>query len=170
MDVSGTCRSGFYETCRYDTDCADDPPYAMVCESVACVHDGELRFVLEWPDDTDFDLHVTTPSGNTIEWNLDYADGGYYDLDNLGQPVSGSHIENVYFPVAPFGTYEFWASNGVNLVEGNFRLSVYEGGVERVIHTGTLDTGGSTQSQRSSTTSRGRYRCRPTSCSVRTRS
>jgi hypothetical protein len=56
---------------------------------------GVLQFGLIWDTgNTDIDLHVTDPSGNTINWqNPNSPTGGYLDRDD----TDGNGPENIYF-------------------------------------------------------------------------
>ncbi|GAB5466217.1 MAG: hypothetical protein Kapaf2KO_16530 [Candidatus Kapaibacteriales bacterium] len=63
---------------------------------------GALQISLSWNTATDQDLHVTTPSGETINWLNTSSDGGELDRDDL----DGYGPENIYWTNdAPDGEY-----------------------------------------------------------------
>jgi hypothetical protein len=62
-----------------------------------CVGSGQLRFSSTWSRPGDIDVWVTTPSGATIGWQRQTADGGRQDKDD----TSGTGPENIYWEVTP---------------------------------------------------------------------
>jgi hypothetical protein len=61
-----------------------------------------LRFSSTWSRPGDIDVWVTTPSGASIGWQQQTADGGRQDRDD----TSGTGPENIYWEVSPVsGTY-----------------------------------------------------------------
>ena len=71
---------------------------------------GDISFSLKWNDVNDIDLHVTTPSGQTIYYkNPNSADGGILDLDANANGLRSNPIaENIFWPEgkAPEGVYK----------------------------------------------------------------
>ena len=71
---------------------------------------GDISFSLVWGDVNDLDLHVTTPSGQIINFrNRTLNDGGHLDLDaNASGVITVSPKENIYWPegTAPEGVYK----------------------------------------------------------------
>src|ERR1041384_4517496 len=103
----GTAQPG--EACGSDGDCVP----GSVCFNQFCVGDGVLRFSLSWTADSDFDLHVMSPTGNEIYWQNTTADGGQLDVDQCAAGcTAGQHVENIVFTEgAPLGQYAFWVEN-----------------------------------------------------------
>ena len=72
---------------------------------------SKLRISSAWQDDTDLDLHVETPEGNTIFWEKREVDGGRYDFHNCtGECANPApHVESVFFEeTVQDGTYKIW--------------------------------------------------------------
>lgn len=104
----------FGQTCDQANACAG----GLVCTGGICVSEGNLRFTLVWEAETDLDIYVKTPSGETIYYrNRHSSDGGEYERDaciNTGcDNHSGSFVETIVWreAVPTNGTYEFWAEN-----------------------------------------------------------
>ncbi|TVS00316.1 MAG: hypothetical protein EA406_00850 [Rhodospirillales bacterium] len=68
---------------------------------------GELTVTLVWDSLTDLDLHVTCPSGETINFrNRTGCNGGRLDIDANAWHRTRTPLENVFFPGgAPHGSY-----------------------------------------------------------------
>ena len=66
---AGTLPAG--DKCGGDNECI-----SAECYRNTCVNTGKLRISSAWQDDTDLDLHVETPDGNTIFWEKREVDGG----------------------------------------------------------------------------------------------
>eukprot|EP00966_Prymnesium_polylepis_P057372 1328503-Prymnesium_polylepis.2 len=74
--------------------------------------EGDLTVSLMWNTYDDLDLHVITPSGEEIFYSNKIADGGELDVDrNAGEPYTNAPVENVFFRVAPHGTYRVCVRN-----------------------------------------------------------
>lgn len=120
--------------CTSDADCAD----YQACERCTCVGEGLLRFTLAWDSDTDFDLHVITPSGEEILWLDPFEmDGrGELDVDDVrGGPGS---VENVYFWDPLPGRYQYFVRHFDPLRDpGTIEATVYRQGqqVDRITQT-----------------------------------
>lgn len=104
----------FGETCDQGNACAG----GLVCTGGTCVSDGNLRFTLVWEAETDLDIYVKTPTGETIYYrNRHSSDGGEYERDaciNTGcDNHDGAFVETIVWreAVPTNGTYEFWAEN-----------------------------------------------------------
>lgn len=101
---AGTLPAG--DKCGGDNECI-----SAKCYSNTCVHTGKLRISSAWQDDTDLDLHVETPEGNTIFWEKREVDGGRYDFHNCtGECANPApHVESVFFEeTVQDGTYKIW--------------------------------------------------------------
>lgn len=83
-----------------------DAIHIMVVEVGA----GEVQVSVQWSDDSDVDLYVVDPNGDTIYYgNSDSGSGGSLDLDsNQACSIDGVRNENITWPEgeAPSGTYE----------------------------------------------------------------
>ena len=74
----------------------------QACVAGVCLGSGQLRFSSTWSRPGDIDVWVTTPSGASIGWQQQTADGGRQDRDD----TSGTGPENIYWEVSPVsGTY-----------------------------------------------------------------
>lgn len=127
------------DSCDGTVDCTP----GSICWNDICVGVGALRFSLAWTEDTDFDLHVKTPSGAEIYYSNRSADGGELDVDDCigGSCVdqNGTHVENVVFlDDAPAGTYEYWVYNYSGSMSGSFTIDVFEGPELQKTQSGTL--------------------------------
>lgn len=61
--------------------------------------DGDLKFTLTWNNDTDLDLYVTEPSGDTIWYgNPSSTTGGVLDRDDLDGSDANGGVENIFWP------------------------------------------------------------------------
>ncbi|MBV8304741.1 MAG: hypothetical protein JOZ04_11060 [Acidimicrobiia bacterium] len=76
---------------------------------------GDVQVTLLWADGNDLDLHVIDPSGNEIYFaNPKSPTGGMLDHDDTaGCATTGTHVENVFWPVgsAPPGRYRVFVEN-----------------------------------------------------------
>ncbi|HCH61957.1 MAG TPA: hypothetical protein DFR83_04070 [Deltaproteobacteria bacterium] len=124
-DTAGTSDdSGYVDACESSADCGDD----QTCVDGVCVTDGALRFTLQWDDQTDLDLYVTTPAGNTISYSNRSADGGRLDVDDTRGGANS--VENIHFNEdLASGPYEYWVNNYDNN-SASWRLSVHVDGSE----------------------------------------
>lgn len=119
-----------------------------VCFNEYCVGAGSLRVSLAFEVDSDFDLHVQTPSGDEIFFLNRTADGGELDVDQCIQPCgTEAHAENVVFDgsVLP-GRYEVWVVNFDGRAAGDFTIQV-AGDVTETF-TGSLPATSSAESTR----------------------
>ena len=74
----------------------------QACVAGVCVGSGQLRFSSTWSRPGDIDVWVTTPSGISIGWQNQRADGGQQDRDD----TRGTGPENIYWEVMPVsGSY-----------------------------------------------------------------
>ena len=110
------------DECKSDSQCAD----YQTCDRCVCVGVGRLRFSLAWDSDTDFDLHVITPSGEEILWYDRYEENGRGELD-VDNIVGGlGSVENTYFWDPESGLYQFWAHHYDPLRDpGTVELTAY---------------------------------------------
>ena len=110
------------ETCSEDEECVE----GSLCFNNYCVGDGILRFSVAWNVDSDFDLHVMTPRGSHISWNMTTGDGGTLDVDQCVSTCgAGSHVENIVFVEgAPLGQYSAWVENFNGRSAGPFTLHI----------------------------------------------
>jgi hypothetical protein len=104
----------------------DDCGTGQICFNNVCVGDGSLRFSLAFDTDSDFDLHVKTPTGREIYYFSRMHDGGYLDVDQCVRPCGdGTHVENVFFEQAPLpGEYQFWVVNFDGRAAGSYEIEV----------------------------------------------
>ena len=126
--------------CEMDMECADDE----ACFEGVCVGTGKLRFSLSWTVDTDFDLHVITPSGDHVHFAVPFTDYGHLDVDDCVDSLcfdpDGVHVENVFFEEdAPRGVYSVWVQNFNGDQSGDYAIDVvgevnrtFEGTVQAV--------------------------------------
>lgn len=74
----------------------------QACVAGVCVGSGQLRFSSTWDRPGDIDVWVTTPSGASIGWQRQTADGGRQDRDD----TAGQGPENIYWESdPPLGAY-----------------------------------------------------------------
>lgn len=117
---SGTVQPG--DPCDETEECIP----GSVCFNKYCVGAGTLRVSLAFEVDSDFDLHVMTPSGAEIYFVNRTADAGTLDVDQCISPCGTEpHAENVVFDgsVLP-GAYEVWVVNYDGRNAGNFTIQV----------------------------------------------
>ncbi|MCA9704749.1 MAG: hypothetical protein KDK70_02730 [Myxococcales bacterium] len=139
--ADGTASSGDMP-CVQDDDCDTDG----ACIGEVCVGTGQLRVTLRFSVDSDFDLHVLTPSGAEIFYSNPVADGGQLDVDSCIEPCgTGTHVENIFFAAAPAcGAYTTWVVNFDGRGAGPFDLDVV--GAANESFSGNLPTGGGAES------------------------
>ncbi len=136
---TGTAQPG--DPCNGTVDCTP----GSICWNSICLGVGALRFSLAWNADTDFDLHVTTPTETHIYYGARSGDGGELDVDdcvsgNCAEP-GATHVENVVFAnSASSGVYTFWAHNYSGSMTDTFTLEVYSADDLLVSQSGTLST------------------------------
>lgn len=140
----GTGQPG--DPCNGTIDCRP----GSICWSNICVTTGALRFSLAWSVDSDFDLHVVTPSGAEIFYGNSEADGGQLDVDDCVSTCrnpAGTHVENVFFTTEALrGAYEVWVVNFNGRTAGTFRIEVH--GASGGPFTGTLSATSGASSER----------------------
>jgi hypothetical protein len=137
-DTSGDCRSGLIcsaatgtctpggttdvgEPCTEEEECVP----GSVCFNEYCVGEGTMRVSLAFTADSDFDLHVLTPSNEEIYFGNPLAGGGELDVDQcVGTCGAGAHVENIVFSTAATGTYEVWVVNYDGRSAGTFDIEV----------------------------------------------
>jgi|AntAceMinimDraft_12_1070368.scaffolds.fasta_scaffold01752_5 hypothetical protein len=78
---------------------------------------GDLNFALVWDSRADIDLHITCPSGQTVNYLTERACGGVLDIDmNARSRVSDTPVELIYFDNPQSGIYaigvNFYNSRG----------------------------------------------------------
>lgn len=110
------------DPCAEDMHCVPN----SVCFNEFCVGRGTLRVSLAFSVDSDFDLHLQTPSGEEIYYGNETADGGTLDVDQcVNDCGTSSHVENIVFNgTAPSGTYEVWVENYDGRNGGPFTIEV----------------------------------------------
>ena len=138
-ETDGTGVSG--NQCGPDNPCA--PGYT--CWNGVCVGEGTLRFSLSWFAETDFDLHVETPTGVHVYYGNPDAGGGTLDVDdcvgNMCAHPGAIHVENIYFAYSQIGTYHYWVENYGCQTPGFYTLEVYRAGVLVAQQGGILPSG-----------------------------
>lgn len=116
----------------------------LACIAGNCLPDGKLTITLSWPNNTDLDIAVRTPSGAVISpdlTNSTRADGGElrrdecYNPNNCEDNSGHLNVEHVSWPIAggiPEGDYEVFVTNFSGDQEANYELAVAtpDGGVE----------------------------------------
>jgi hypothetical protein len=88
----------------------------LSCVGGRCVQEAPLRISATWSDDTDLDLYVQTPSGETLNFrNRTGQHGGQFGKDdclNNDCASQNGFVETIRWgQTPPDGTYEFWARN-----------------------------------------------------------
>ncbi len=139
---TGTTQPG--DPCDATAECIP----GSVCFNEYCVGAGSLRVSLAFEVDSDFDLHVQTPSGDEIYFANRTADAGTLDVDQCISPCgTEAHAENVVFDgnVLP-GQYEVWVVNFDGRAAGDFTIQV-AGDVTETF-TGSLPATSSSESSR----------------------
>lgn len=141
LEFAGTCdpnyeppsfgEGGSFEgqICREDADCAS----GIACFRETCVREGPVRFSVAWFADTDVDLEVVTPSGETIGWR-DFAqgdvDGFTYDFPQCtGQCFGQSpYVESIFSESRPEpGTYTINVIHEEERASSDFALTIVDG-------------------------------------------
>jgi hypothetical protein len=117
---TGTAQPG--DPCGTTTECIP----GSVCFNRFCVGAGMLRVSLAFSVDSDFDLHVVTPSGAEIRYSDRTADGGTLDVDQcISTCGTDPHAENVVFDGSALaGQYEVWVVNFSARAAGDFSIQV----------------------------------------------
>ena len=97
-----------------------------VCFNKYCVGSGTLRVSLGFTVDSDFDLHVLTPSGAEVYFGNRTADGGTLDVDQcVGSCEVAEHAENIVFDGGALtGAYQVWVENYNGRSAGDFTIQV----------------------------------------------
>jgi hypothetical protein len=97
-----------------------------ICFNKFCVGEGTLRISLAFDVDSDFDLHVETPTAAEIYFAYPEANGGLLDVDQcISMCGTATHVENVFFEgTAPSGTYNVWVVNYDGRAAGDFDIEV----------------------------------------------
>ena len=118
------------DPCLFTSDCQEG---SIRFAEAYCVGEGPLRVSLSFDTDSDFDLHVLTPSGLEIYYATDSGDGGTLDVDQCVSPCGiGGHVENIVFrDSAPSGPYQVWVVNYDGRASGGFRVEVVMDGARR---------------------------------------
>lgn len=103
---------------------------------------GALNFALEWASTDDLDLHVTCPSGETINFISRSGCGGRLDLDanNARSEKITDPVENVVFEQARTGIYKVRIHLPVSRTDTsqNFRLHVLRRDGQPQVYEGTV--------------------------------
>lgn len=137
-DTDGTVLEGY--ECADDAECVK----GCYCWNDICVKEGALEFSLVWTDETDLDLYVETPTGETLGWSgeLNAAGGTYSVYDCWEQDCiieDGNHVEHVFFADSPDdGTYDVFVHNFSGLDAADFTIEVLEYGDTVTSFTGSL--------------------------------
>ncbi len=112
------------DQCDVDSDCVS----GSVCFEDVCVQQGVFRVSLSWVVSSDFDLHVRTPSGAEVSFEVTSAAGGDLDVDDCIDSdcnSSGTHVENIFFnSEADAGTYDVWVVNFNGSEGGSYSIEV----------------------------------------------
>ena len=110
-----------------------------ICFNEYCVGQGTLRVSLGFNVDSDYDLHVLTPSGDEIYYSNPSAGGGELDVDQcIDSCGTASHAENITFDgTALQGTYQVWVVNYDARSGGPFTIEV--AGAVNTSFSGTLE-------------------------------
>ncbi|MBE2249538.1 MAG: hypothetical protein IAE78_08300 [Myxococcus sp.] len=113
----------------------------LACFDGTCVGSGRLRFSLSWMAQSDFDLHVLTPSGKHLFYGNRRDDGGELDVDAciVASACRPTNVENIFwFGTPPSGTYTFYVHNYNGRQGGPFRIQVAGGSGAPQEFSGTL--------------------------------
>lgn len=110
------------DSCSEDDECVE----GSLCFNNYCVGDGVLRFSVTWSVDSDFDLHVMTPGGTHLSWEMKSGAGGALDVDQCVSNCGvGTHVENIVFAEgAALGQYGAWVENFNGRSAGPFTLHI----------------------------------------------
>lgn len=133
--------------CESPNDCQQ----GLTCFENTCVGAGQLRISLSWTAQSDFDLHVITPSMKEIFYANRRADGAELDVDACvgTSTCRRTNVENVFFRSAPPpGTYSIYVRNFNGRFAGAFRLVVSGGGLPNEEFTGNLPANAGADSMR----------------------
>lgn len=123
--------------CQQQGDCQ----MGLACFDGTCVGSGQLRFSLSWMAQSDFDLHVLTPSGKHLFFGNRRDDGGELDVDACVRQsfCRATNVENIFWSGAPpTGTYTVYVVNFNGVASGDFRIQVAGGSGAPQQFTGTL--------------------------------
>ncbi|MBV8559987.1 MAG: hypothetical protein JO050_04400 [Acidimicrobiia bacterium] len=104
---------------------------------------GDVQVTLLWADGNDLDLHVIDPSGTEIYFaNPKSPTGGTLDHDDTaGCATTGTHVENVFWPVggAPSGRYRVFVQNYTSCgAPSRYMLEARAKGQVTIASTGTV--------------------------------
>ncbi len=112
------------DQCEFDNDCVN----GSVCFEDVCVQQGVFRVSLSWVVSSDFDLHVRTPSGAEVSFEVPSAAGGDLDVDDCIDGdcnSSGTHVESIFFnSEADVGSYDVWVVNFNGSQGGTYAIEV----------------------------------------------
>jgi hypothetical protein len=141
LEFAGTCDPNYEppafgegdafegQMCREDEDCAS----GIACFRETCVREGPVRFSVAWFEDTDVDLEIITPSGETVNWR-DFAQGEeagfYYDFPRCtGQCFGqGPWVESIFSTSRPeAGTYTINVFHEEARNTSDFALTIVDG-------------------------------------------
>ncbi len=133
--------------------CETSCPSGEACVEGACVPAGSLNVVMVWDTPVDLDLHVRTPSGETIFYRNRAGDHGGRFLqdgciaDNCDENTS--RIESVMWrDQYPQGTYDVWVVNYDGAASANFQIEIVQNGERKDTFSGSI---GASEGERSST-------------------
>lgn len=99
---------------------------------------GDLTFTLIWDGRDDLDLHVTCPSGKTVNFMTKSSCNGQHDVDSNESDIAPDPVENVYFNDPLTGGYtvrvrNYMARDGVGgrpftlQISDHGRITTYRG-------------------------------------------
>lgn len=89
------------QQCTTDLNCTLTAGSGDQCIAGRCIHFGNPSFTLIWSGNVDFDLSVTAPEGNTIDYKNPFDEDSNGVMDNrryYSQAGDRQHVENIFFP------------------------------------------------------------------------
>jgi len=104
---------------------------------------GPVTVSLLWNTNDDIDLHVTSPNGDTINYNNKTGrSGGRLDVDRQVNSFVENPVENIYWSNPPHGTYTVKVNMYSKRTDGNvpFRVRTIVNG-EAKIYNMTINDG-----------------------------